>query len=707
MNTQEAALLLKEDKNLHLFHHLRLNVILLAILLFSLLVAATWWGIKENQQNLIEHQAVELAEVVSLVATSARSVYVREVVQKLKKEGYGAKIDSHLYKGFVPLPAQFLKELGQHASKTQDGLYQYRLVSKWNLEPTQGLSTDFQRWAWQQLELQDTSTEKFAVDWKAVWRIEVISGERVLRYMRADPAVSSSCVNCHNSLELTPAISARRIEQGNEPRQWRLNQLLGAIEVTVPVSGVEALASEQTKMTLYTVVAILLLGLSGIGFFIFSDFKHAKLVTSNLQWHAQHDKLTTLLNRRAFDSYLANFLDDAKSYNHEHSLMFLDLDQFKIINDTCGHMAGDQLLKEISPILQSILRDSDVIARLGGDEFGIILANCKVSKTSVIADKILNAIRAYVFIFEGREYRIGVSIGVVPVNRQCKDASELLSSADMACYAAKDRGRNQLYVLTEKEEIKEIRDQMEWPSRIDKAIENGQLQLACQTAKCLNDELKFNEYIELLIRLKDEDGQFIPTYKLIEAAELYNFIDVIDRWVTKTTFEHIHHGRIKLTAQTVVAINLSGATMTSKDFAIYVQELFDSYPEIPAEQICFEVTETAAVNNLDHANQLIDTLKTTGCLFALDDFGSGLSSLTYLKKLNVDFLKIDGSFIRDITSDHINRVMVESVVQMSKALNLPTVAEWVEDKAIYDLIKKIGISYAQGYYVHKPTIIEI
>ena len=707
IHQDESLYHLEAESSYGLFRHLRLNVILLAILLLAFLVTTIWLVIKENQQKLIEHQAIELANVVSRVATSARSIYAREVVQKLKRDGYGADVESAFHKGYVPLPAQFLKLLGQHASEAQNGLYQYRLISKWNLEPNQSLKSDFHKWAWPQLEAQDTSSVAQKVDWKPIWRIENDNGVRVLRYLRADPASGSSCVSCHNAIEQTPVIQARRQAQGIAPRQWKLNQLLGAIEVSVPIGGVEDLAIEQTKVTIYIVVSIMLIGLGVIGLFIFSDFKHAKGLARKLHWHAEHDKLTGLLNRSAFDARVSKYLDDAKECDNEHALLFMDLDQFKLLNDTCGHIAGDLLLKEIATLLQSTMRTGDIVARLGGDEFGVILANCNIHNASLIADKILTAIQQYEYKFEGKVYKVGVSIGVILITSHSKDVASLMSSADMACYAAKDKGRNQVYLLTELDEIKDIRDRMEWPSRIHEAINNGQLTLAFQTAKSLHNGLRFEEYIELLIRLFDEDGTPIPTYKLIEAAERYSFIDVIDKWVTKKTFQYIQDGLLKVTDKTVIAINLSGNTISNKNFVTYVKDLFKEYPKITPQQICFEVTETAAVNNIDSANSLIASLKEIGCLFALDDFGSGLSSLMYLKNLNVDFLKIDGEFIRNITIDKVDRVMVESVVQMSKALKLPTIAEWVETKDILDLITDIGVSYAQGYYVHEPTIIEV
>ena len=421
---------IEEEASFGLFHHLRLNVILLAILLLALLVAGTWQVIVQNQQKLIEHQAVELADVVSRVATSARSVYALEVVQKLQRDGFGAHIDSSVHKGYVPLPAQFLKLLGRHASESQNGLYNYRPISKWNLEPSQGLTSEFHKWAWPLLEAQDTSSETEPVDWKHVWRVENINGERVLHYMRADPASAASCVACHNAMEQTAEIKARRQKQGIAPRQWKLNQLVGAIEVSVPLGGVEALAKEQTKKTIYVVSSIMLIGLIGligIGFFIFSDFKHAKKLARKLHWDAEHDKLTGILNRSAFDVRVSKFLSNAKEQDNEHALLFMDLDQFKIVNDTCGHLAGDTLLQEVTPLMQSLMRKGDIVARLGGDEFGVILINCNVAYARKVAEKILTAIQEYVFNCNGKSYRIGVSIGVVSICKYSNDVSSLMS----------------------------------------------------------------------------------------------------------------------------------------------------------------------------------------------------------------------------------------------------------------------------------------
>lgn len=695
------------ESNFGLFRHLRLNVILLAILLLILLVVASWQVIERNQQQLIEHQALELANVVSRVATSARSVYAKEVVQKLKKDGYGSRIDSEVHKGYVPLPAQFLKKLGRHASEAQDGLYQYRPISKWNLEPSQGLTTEFQKWAWPQLEAQDSSTEDKPVNWQSVWRIETQGGESVLRYLRADPASGSSCVNCHNVMEQTAAIRERRKTQGIPARQWRKNQLLGAIEVTVPIGGVEALANTHTKKTISIIIVIMVIGILGIGFFIYLDLKHAKALAKKLRWHAQHDKLTGLLNRSSFDARLSELLHDAKENKHEHALIFMDLDQFKLINDTCGHMAGDTLLKELSPLLQGKMREQDIVARLGGDEFGILLANCNMKNASQVAEKLLSTIKNYTFNWHGKTYRVGVSIGVMSVNAASKDAATLMSSVDMACYAAKEKGRNQVYTLTEKEEeIVTLRTQMEWPSRIHDVINNGQLGLAYQSAKSLTSELPFTEFIEVLIRLFDDDGSPIPTYTLIEAAERYNFMDIVDKWVINKTFQYIKDGYLPCSEDKIISINLSGGTINKENFVSYVKGLFDAFPEVRPQTICFEITETAAIYNLEKANSVINSLKEIGCMFALDDFGSGLSSLNHLKNLHIDFLKIDGTFISDIANDYVDRAMVTSVIQMGKALQLPTIAEWVETEEILRHISELGASYAQGYYIHKPTLIE-
>ncbi|MBI3562634.1 MAG: EAL domain-containing protein [Gammaproteobacteria bacterium] len=685
---------------------MRLNVVVLSMVLLSLLSVSTWFVIQRGQQQLIEHQALEVAEIVAQLATSARSVYANQVVEKLRKEGTGSHEYSDTLPGYVPLPAQFLKLLGQQASRNQQGLYRYRPLSKWNLETTQGLNDDFEHWAWQQLESQDQRQPSRPITWHPVWRIEMVQGESTLRYLRADPASSQSCVDCHNNRERSPQIVARRVAQGQSGiKQWQAHQLLGAVEVFVPLGKIETLAKTERNLAFYTVLGVAIFGLLVMGFFIYIDTKRVRELARELTWHAQYDKLTGLLNRVSFDIRLKELHTHAKQWKEHHALLFLDLDQFKVINDTCGHMAGDSLLQELSPLLIQCIRDSDTLARLGGDEFGILLRNCTLEQAQQIAEKILGMIQHYAFDWHGKLFSVGVSIGVVAITPHSGDVASLMSAADMACYAAKDQGRNRVHILSEKEEdILQLREQMEWPSRIQTAINKNQLQLAMQSARAINPA-PFKYYHEILLRLYDEQGNPIPTYTLIEAAERYNIMDRVDKWVINKTFSLISTGKIPHDADNIVAINLSGTTLNTNNFTDYISEIFAAFPEIPPSSICFEITETAAIYNLKKANTLIKDLKKFGCRFALDDFGSGLSSLTQLKNLSIDILKIDGAFIRDITNDHVDRAMVASVVAISRAMNLPTVGEWVENQSILDTITAMGITFAQGYHVHKPTLI--
>lgn len=681
------------------------KVILASIILLAILTFVTWHIVQRGQKEVIEHQAAKLAEVVANLATNARSTYAKNVVEKLRKDGFGADIHSADRHGYVPIPAQFLKLLGKRASAEENGLYRYRPVSKWNLEPTQGLTDDFLAWAWPQLEMQDQSSPSGRIDWQPIWRIETVKNIPTMRFLRADPASGDSCVNCHNQLEKTDEIIARRKAQGLQGiKQWKRHQLLGAIEVDVPLDSVEKLANTERNVATYTVAGVAIFGLFGIGLFVWSDIKRNREVTRELSWHAQYDNLTGLLNRYSFEIRLKELFLHSKHWPEEHALLFLDLDQFKLVNDTAGHTAGDALLQEIAQIMQQNLRSADVLARLGGDEFGILLSNCRLDEARQVAEKLRSSIKAHSFDWQGKMFSIGASIGMVVVNEQSKDAASLMSAVDIACYAAKDNGRNQIYVITEvQKEYQDLRSQMEWPLRIQAAIDSDQLKLAVQTAMAINSA-PYKNYHELLLRMFDGD-ELIPTGNLIKSAERYNFMDVIDKWVIKKAFEYIHSGKLTADSDNIVAINLSGSTLNSPDIEKYILDLMETFPQVPRSSVCFEITETAAIYNLNNVNLLIDNLKATGCLFSLDDFGSGLSSLNYLKNLKVDFLKIDGSFIRDITTDRIDKAMVASIIQISHALEIPTIGEWVENEEILNLITEMGVTYGQGFYLHKPTII--
>lgn len=692
-----------------LFHGLRAKAIILTLILLALLSAATWYVITKGQQRVIHYQALELAAIVSRMATTARSVYAKAAVSKLKADGFGADIHSANKKGFIPLPAQFLKQLGKKISAQESNLYHYNPLSRWNLEPTQGLQDNFQKWAWQQLEAQDQSNPTQAINWQPIWRIETLDGKPTLRYMRADPASSSSCVSCHNKLEQKNTTVERRNKQNIAlGKQWKQHQLLGAIEVKISLEKVEALAKTQRNITLYTIIGVAILGLIFIMAFLYFDIKRAKKIAAKLKWQAEHDSLTGLYNRNSFDHRLNELVRDAKKWDNNHVLLFIDLDQFKIINDTNGHQAGDKLLQVLSEKLKKLIRQSDILARLGGDEFGVLLSNCNVEEGNRIANLILTTINNYRFEWRTQRHTISASIGLVTITPACDDAQALMSAVDIACYVAKDKGRNRVHVLTvTEEEFLKLRSEMEIPTQLHKAIDNGDLLIAVQHAIAINDEnLPFKFYNEVLLRLFDSEKNIIATQMLIDAAERYNFMDRIDKWVINQTFLSLSHGLIPLNKDSITAINISGATLNSTNFVEFIIEMFEAYPEIPANRICIEITETSAIYNMDKLKQLIKRLKEYGCLFALDDFGTGLSSLSQLKHIDVDFLKIDGSFIKDIATDDIDKAMVASVINIGKAMGIPTVAEWVESQTILEIITEMGVSYAQGYHIAKPKIVD-
>ncbi len=436
---------------------------------------------------------------------------------------------------------------------------------------------------------------------------------------------------------------------------------------------------------------------------VVQDVSHTRKLTRQLSYQASHDMLTGLYNRRKFEDHLAEILFNVVEENREHVLLYLDLDQFKIVNDTCGHIAGDELLQQLPVLFQKVLRSGDLVARLGGDEFGVLLENCNLSQASIIADKVREEIKAFRFVWQDRTFEIGVSIGVVVINEGNTDMGHIMSSADVACYAAKDAGRNRVHVYEISDEaVSERYGEMHWTSRIAKAMEENRFKLYQQTIVGITDNTI--EHVEVLLRMIDEDGKIIPPGAFLPAAERYNLMIGIDRWVISEVFKTITEGNMCKSCNgnfNIISINLSGDSLSDEGLLSFIMSEKEKY-SVPLECICFEITETVAIRNLKEAISLITELTKHGCKFALDDFGSGLSSFAYLKALPVHYLKIDGSFVRDVSRDKIDRAMVRSIQQVGKAMNLLTIAEWVEDAETLEVLRELGIDYAQGYYLSKP-----
>ena len=440
---------------------------------------------------------------------------------------------------------------------------------------------------------------------------------------------------------------------------------------------------------------------------VIQDVSHTRRLTRQLSYQASHDLLTGLYNRRKFEEYLQEILINVHEEKRNHSLFYLDLDNFKIVNDTCGHVAGDELLKQLPALFNDVLRTGDIVARLGGDEFGVILENCGIKQAVNIADKIRQEMKNYRFIWDDKTFEIGVSIGVVAINADNCDMSQVLSSADVACYAAKDSGRNRVHVYEPSDKAdSEHFGQIHWTARISKAFDEHRFQLYQQPIVSVSDHS--SDHLEILLRMLDENGNVIPPGAFMAAAERYGLMPDIDRWVIHEVFKYMSRDNpadpVKDTNR-VYAINLSGDSINDDSLLNYILQEKNKYA-IALNNVCFEITETVAISNLSKATVFINELKSYGCQFSLDDFGSGLSSFAYLKTLPVDYLKIDGSFVRDISRDKIDRAMVESILQVGKIMELMTIAEHVEDESTLTVLREIGVDYAQGYYLGRPEAIE-
>ena len=430
------------------------------------------------------------------------------------------------------------------------------------------------------------------------------------------------------------------------------------------------------------------------------DVSEHKRLSAELEYQASHDNLTSLYNRDVFERRLSALLSSDLT-NRQHALCYLDLDQFKVINDACGHLAGDALLHQLGAILRTRLRSEDTLARLGGDEFGILIEDCTIDQAYQLTEQIRRLIQDFRFVWEQRRYSIGVSVGLIPINQNSGTLKEVLSAADMACYAAKDAGRNRIRVYhPNDQELAFRRREMDWVGKINHALEENRFQLYIQPIKALQGAQEGGHY-EVLVRMIGKDGAVIAPGAFLPAAERYNLSTQIDQWVVKTTLDWLLANPMELKSLAFCSINLSGLSLNNSAFSQYLLDQLKRASSV-CTKICFEITETAAISNLASAIKFIEAVKSIGCLFALDDFGSGLSSFNYLKNLPVDFLKIDGSFVVDITTDPIDYEMVRSINEIGHVMGKKTIAEFVENKQTLSALKRLGVDYAQGYYIGKP-----
>jgi diguanylate cyclase (GGDEF)-like protein/PAS domain S-box-containing protein len=440
---------------------------------------------------------------------------------------------------------------------------------------------------------------------------------------------------------------------------------------------------------------------------VFHDVSHERRMKRLLSYQAAHDPLTGLINRREFENRLSAAWHEVQQRpDLQHAMVYVDLDQFKIVNDTCGHPAGDDLLRQVAGLLQTRVRANDILARLGGDEFGILLQDCSMAAASRIAESIRQAIRDFRFSWDDNTLQVGASIGIVELTAETESIASLLSSADVACYSAKDSGRNRVHAYDPSTASARHRE-MRWVSRLTSATDEGRLDLAFQPIVALAEAGEDRPHYELLLRLRDDDGRVVMPGQFIPAAERFNVMPLLDRAVIQrvlTTLVPSRRSGVKIAPYTV-AVNLSGNSLADPGFLESLIEQLEEHDPTPGV-LCFEIKEMAAVANLANASHLMRELTGRGCLVSLDDFGSALSSFSYLRNLPVHYLKIDGQFVQEVARDPVDRSLVEAIVQVGRAMGVQVVAERVENQAVCDALKQIGVGYAQGYLLGRPAPIE-
>lgn len=436
---------------------------------------------------------------------------------------------------------------------------------------------------------------------------------------------------------------------------------------------------------------------------VFHDVSEIRGLTRQMSYQATHDALTGLINRREFERRLQEAMDSAHAEEGSHILFYMDLDRFKAVNDSCGHLAGDNMLREVATLIKGQVRDSDFVGRLGGDEFGTLLVGCPLDKARQIAADICVAVADYRFVWKDKIFNIGISIGLVEITHSSGNLQDTMSAADSACYVAKQRGRGQVHVYSARDEaIARERGDIQWLRQLQDALHEGRFELAVQPIIATRPEDGHGPSVEVLIRLPDERGRFANTAEFLRPAERYQLMPQIDRWVVNAVLAAINAGEIRLAAGRSCSINISGQTLADEGFLGFVVEALDHSGVAPSS-ICFEASEGAVTSNIQHAQRFIEVLHGMGCEFALDDFGSGLGAFSNLKNLPVDYLKIDGSYTRNLSTDQINQEMVSAMIKLARTMEFRVIAEQVEHQEDFDWLRDAGVDFVQGNFVDAPA----
>ena len=436
---------------------------------------------------------------------------------------------------------------------------------------------------------------------------------------------------------------------------------------------------------------------------VFHDVSEIRGLTRQMSYQATHDPLTGLINRREFERRLDEAMDSAHAEEAVHMLFYMDLDRFKAVNDSCGHLAGDNMLREVAGLIRDQVRDSDFVGRLGGDEFGALLIGCPIEKARQLATDICNTIADYRFVWKDKIFNIGISVGLVEISHASGTLQDVMSAADSACYVAKRQGKGQVHVYSARDEtVARERGDIQWLRRLQTALHEDGFELAIQSIIAMTGGVESGPSVEVLIRLPDGHGRTVDSAEFLRPAERYQLMPQIDRWVINATLAAIASNQIKITSGRSCAINLSGQTLGDESFLGFVVDVLDR-TGVPPAAICFEVTESAILSNVQHAQRFIEVLHGIGCEFSLDDFGSGLGSFASLKHLPIDYLKIDGTYTRNLNSDEVNQEMVATMIKLARTMQFRVIAEQVEHQEDFDWLRNSGVDFVQGHFIEAPV----